>query len=114
MGGRRGPELSPQTRSRICELRSIGWSYNRIHAKHPEISKSTIASTCRQESKRINNVSQIRPGPKRVISEEQRDLLYDTATSTPAISYKTLQEEIAPDASIRTIQRLFQEMNLRK
>jgi len=114
MGGRRGRELSPQMRSRICELRSIGWSYNQIHTKHPEISKSTIASTCRQESKRINNVSQPRPGPKRVISEEQRDLLYDTATSTPSVSYESLQEEIVPNASIRSIKRLFQEMNLRK
>ncbi|CZT11976.1 uncharacterized protein RAG0_15977 [Rhynchosporium agropyri] len=114
MGGRRGPELSPQTRSRICELRSISWSYNRIHAKHPEIPKSTIANTYRQESKRVNNISQVRPGPKRVISEEQRDLLYDIATSTPSVSYETLQEEIVPDASIRSIKRLFQEMNLRK
>ena len=26
--GRRGPELSPQMRARICELRSLGWSYD--------------------------------------------------------------------------------------
>src|SRR5277367_3871019 len=77
---RRGPELTPQMRSRICELRSLGWSYNRIHAKHPEIPRTSIANTCRQESKRVNNVSQPRPGPPRVITEEQRDVLYDVAT----------------------------------
>ena len=88
---RRGPELSPQIRSRICELRSLGWSYNRIHTKHPEIPRTTIADTCRQESRRLNNVSQPRSGPPRVIAEEERDMLYDVATSTPIISYKALQ-----------------------
>jgi hypothetical protein len=111
---RRGPELSPQMRSRICELSSLGWSYNRIHAKHPEVPRTTIADTCRQEAKRLNNFSQARPGPPRVITEEQRDMLYDIATSTPAISYETLQEQAAPDASVRSIKRLFQEMTLRK
>jgi len=110
----RGKELSPQMRSRICELRSLGWSYNRIHEKHPDIPRTTIANTCRQESTRLENFSRPRPGPPRIISEEQRDLLYDTAISTPAISYEALQEQVAPDASIRSIRRLLQEMNLRK
>jgi len=111
---RRGPELTPQMRSRICELRSLGWSYNRIHAKHPEIARITIANTCQQESRRVNNVSQPRPGPPRVITEEQRDMLYDTATSIPSISYEALQAQVALDASIRSIKRLLQEMNIRK
>ena len=111
---RRGPELSSQMRSRICELRSLGWSYNRIHAKHPEIARTTIANTCRQESKRLNNVSQSRSGPLRVITEEERDMLYDTASSAPAISYEALQAQVAPNASVRSIKRLLQEMNLRK
>lgn len=110
----RGPELSPQMRARICELRSLGWSYDRIHTKHPDIPKSTIGNTCRNEAKRLNNVSRPRPGPPRVITEEQRDMLYDTATSAPSVSYETLQTQVAPDASIRSIKRLLQEMNLRK
>ena len=111
---RRGPELSSQMRSRICELRSLGWSYNRIHTKHPEIARTTIVDTCCQESKRLDNVSQLRPGPPRVITEEQRDMLYDIATLAPAISYEALQAQVAPNASIRSIKRLLQEMNLRK
>jgi len=111
---RRGPELSPQMRARICELRSLGWSYDRIRAKHPDIPKSTIGNTCRNEAKRLNNVSQPRPGPPRVISEEERDMLYDTATSAPSISYEALQAQVAPNASIRSIKRLLQEMNIRK
>jgi hypothetical protein len=111
---RRGPELSSQMRSRICELRSLGWSYNKIKAKHPEIARTTIANTCRQESKRLNNVSQPRPGPPRVITEEQRDMLYDEAISAPSISYEALQAQVALTASIRSIKRLLQEMNIRK
>jgi hypothetical protein len=54
---RRGPELSPQMRARICELRSLGWSYDRIRTKHLDIPKSTIGNTCRNEAIRLNNVS---------------------------------------------------------
>lgn len=112
--GRRGPELSPQIRARICELRSIGWSYNKIHNKHPEVPRSTIVDTCRKEALRTNNESRPRSGTKRVISEEQRDMLYEEAITAPKISYEALQAQIAPDASVRSIKRLFQEMNLRK
>jgi hypothetical protein len=111
---RRGPELSPQMRARICELRSLGWSYGRIHLKHPELSISTIGSTCRKEAIRANNATCSRPGRPRVITEEQRDLLYDTATTAPSISYEKLQAEAAPDASVRSIKRLLQEIHLRK
>jgi hypothetical protein len=110
----RGRELSPQIRSRICELRSLGWSYGRIHLKHPELSLSAISGTCRKEATRVNNATNFRAGRPRVITEEQRDLLYDTATTTPSISYEKLQAEAAPDASIRSIKRLLQEMHLRK
>jgi hypothetical protein len=77
-------------RARICELRSIGWYYNRIYRKHPEIPKSTIGDTCRQEAKRLNNALQPRPGPLRVITEDERDMLYETATIAPKISYDAL------------------------
>jgi len=112
--GRRGPELSPQARSRVCELRSLGWSYNRIHAKHPEIPRTSIANTCRQEASRVDNFSLPRSGPPRVITEEQRDMLYDTVTTAPSITYEALQADVAPNASIRSIKRLLQEMNIRK
>jgi hypothetical protein len=112
--GRRGAELDPQLRARICELRSLGWSYDKIRAKHPDIPKSTIGDTCRKEALRLKNVSLPRSGPPRVISEEQRDLLYDTATTIPSISYDALKAQVAPDASVRSIKRLMQEMNIRK
>jgi hypothetical protein len=58
--GRRGPELSPQLRSRICELRSLRWSYAKIQEKHPEILLSTIRYTCQKEASQLNNVSKPR------------------------------------------------------
>jgi hypothetical protein len=101
----RGPKLSPQTRARICKLRSLGWSYNWIHEKHPEIPRTTIANTCRQEAQCLDNFSLPRPGPPRIITEGQRDMLYDTATIAPRISYEALQTQVAPNASVRSIKR---------
>ena len=89
-------------------------SYDRIKQKYPEVPKSTIGDTCRQESKRLHNVSQPRTGPGRVITEDEHDMLYEEATTAPKISYEALQAQIAPNASVRSIKRLFQEMNIRK
>src|SRR5436190_9543602 len=52
--GRHGLELTPQMRSRLCELKSVGMSYSRIHAIHP---KSTIKSTYQIEARRVNHLS---------------------------------------------------------
>jgi hypothetical protein len=41
-------------------------------------------------------------------------MLYDKAISAPSISYEALQAQVAPTASIRSIKRLLQEMNIRK
>jgi hypothetical protein len=112
--GRRGAELSPQMRARICELRSLKWSYDRIHKKHPEIPRTTIADTCRNEIKRLNNASMPRSGAPRVITEDERDALFEAVTLTPEISYDALQAQEAPNASLRSVKRLLQEMNIRK
>ena len=112
--GRRGKELSPQMRARICELHSIRWSYDKIHAKHPEIPRSTIADTCRKERLRVNNVSQKRCGAPRVISEDEREALFEAITLTPEMTHEALQAQEAPNASVRSIKRLLQEMNIRK
>lgn len=73
----RGVELSSQIRSRICELRSIGWSYGWIRRQHPEIPLGTIKTTCARERVRVDNKTRSRPGAPRKLIEEQRDHLYD-------------------------------------
>ena len=112
--GRRGAELSPQMRARICELRSLKWSYDRIYKKHLEIPRTTIADTCRNEAKRLNNASRPRSGAPRVITEDERDALFEAVTLTPEISHDALQAQEAPNASLRSVKRLLQEMNIRK
>jgi hypothetical protein len=101
-------------RTRICELHSLSWSYNRIYTKYPDIHKSIIGYMYRKEAKRVNNISQPRSGTPCIIIEEQRNILYDIATLVSSISYKALQAQVAPDTLIRLVKRLLQEMNLRK
>jgi hypothetical protein len=74
----RGKELTPQMRSRICELKSVGYSYTQIHRIHPDIPRSTIITTVRREGIRQDNVSRPRPGAPRKLTAEQHDQIYDT------------------------------------
>lgn len=64
-------QLDPQTRSRICELRSIGWSHRRIHERHPHIPLGTIKTTLYREHLRDNNVTRRRPGAPRKLKESK-------------------------------------------
>lgn len=81
--GRKGEELTPQLRSRICELKRIEWSYSKIKAKHSEVPLSTIKSTVLNERKRVDSQSKPRSGRPRQITEEQRDHLYDLSQLSP-------------------------------
>lgn len=67
----RGPELTPQMRSRICELHSIGLGATKIHARHPEIALSTIKYTLKVEKKRNECVSRPRSGRPPLPPEQQ-------------------------------------------
>ena len=103
----RGPELSPQMRSRICELHSLRYSYNAIYRKHPELKRSTIISTIRLEASRVDNTSKPRSGARRKISEEQRDRVYDIVNfQDPHIKHRDLLREIDDVIKIRSIQKL--------
>ena len=91
----RGKELSPQIRSRLCELRSLHYSYTQIHKLHPEIPLGTIRSTCRLEALRVNNQSQSRLGRPRSLTETQRDQIYDTVIhDNPHISHRDLLDSV--------------------
>lgn len=110
----RGKELSPQTRSRICELRSIGWGAKKIHNKHPEISISTIKYTIQNEEKRLDNHTQSRSGRPRTLTEEQRDHIYDLITTNPHIKIRELVDEVDGVIKERSMRRLISEMGRRK
>ena len=112
---RRTTELSPQLRSRLCELRNLGYSFPHIHKIHPEVCLSTIKTTYYREANRINNQSKPRTGAPRKLSDEQRDHLYDIAThQNPHITNRELVNEVDGTVKKRSIQRLLREMGRRK
>ena len=109
-------ELSPQLRSRICELHSYGISYARVHAIHRDIPLRTIKGTYQRERLRENNISRPRSGRPRVISASQRDEIYDIIThKNPHIKHAELAYDILGDASKKhAIRALCKEINRRK
>jgi transposase len=127
MPRQRGPELSPQLRSIILELRSLRYSYAFIAKRH-FLPRSTVinvvkrakiaterATSSSPSSDHTVTTSKPRSGRPRVINEEQRDELYDViAHQKPGISYAELQAQYMPTACIRSIQRVFQAMRIRK
>ena len=86
-------ELSPQMRARICELHSIRWGAKAIHSKYPEISLSTIKSVIRRQTSDFK--SRPRSGRPRVLSEQERDHVYDIVTHVnPHIKMRDLLREV--------------------
>lgn len=111
----RGKELSPQLRSRVCELHSLGYGYKRIHKIHPEIPVSTIQTTIRREAVRRDNQSRPRSGAPKKLSEEQRDRIYDIVThEKPHISTEDLLKEVNHAIKERALRYLLREMGRRR
>ncbi len=112
---RRGPELSPQLRSRLYKLRSFRLSFPRIHTVYRDIPLSTIKTICYREANRVNNQSKQRSGTPRKLSDEQRDYLYNLAVyQNPYIKNRELINKIDKTVKKRSIQRLFREIGRRK
>jgi transposase len=111
----RGHELTAQLQSRICELRSIGYSYGQIATIHPEVKRSTIITTCRREQLRDDNKTRPRSGPPRKLTEEHRDHVYDLIShQDPHIKIRDLCAEVDHVVKERSIQRLCRELDRRK
>jgi hypothetical protein len=109
----RGKELSPQTRSRICELRSLGWTPSRIHKKHPEIPLGTIKSTIRRKAFRNDNTTLPRSGAPRKLTQEDRDRISSIVAQNPQIKHKDLLREIGNKVKERTLRYLLRELGRR-
>jgi len=108
-------ELTPQLRSRICELRSLGFSHARIHKLHPEVPLGTIKTTLRREAIRNDNATQKRSGRPRQLTEEQRDQIYDTIThQNPHISHQDLLASVSHTVKERSLRGLLRELGKRK
>ena len=107
-------ELDPQLRSRLCELRAIGWGFVQIHARYPHIPLSTIKTTIYREPTRSNNVSRPRSGQPRRLTEEYRDRIWDKIETEPHTKENNLLSEVDYVVRKRSIQRLLNEMGRRK
>lgn len=110
----RGPELTPQMRSRLCELKSQGFSYRKIQQIYPQIPKSTIVYTVQMEKTRDDCKSLRRLGRPPLISEEERQLLYSMLKENPDVRNSDLLAAINHKCGLRSLQKLLQSMNLRK
>ncbi|EHK46442.1 hypothetical protein TRIATDRAFT_299102 [Trichoderma atroviride IMI 206040] len=110
---RRGKELSPTLRSRICELHSVGYGYKRIHQMHPDVPVSTIRYTIKKEADRHDNKSMSRPGQPKKLTEEQRRQIYETVTSSnPNISNSELLASVGNAVKLRSLQYVLREMRV--
>lgn len=107
-------ELDPQTRSRICELRSIGWSHRRIQSKYSDIPLGTIKTTINRERIRDNNTTRPRPGQPRRLTDEHRSRICELVKDNPDIKIDDLLKEVNHVVKKRSIQRFLQEMRARK
>ncbi|SPN98475.1 uncharacterized protein DNG_01519 [Cephalotrichum gorgonifer] len=104
-------ELSPQTRARICKLRSYNLSYREIYAVFPEIPLSTIRSTILKEPAREGHKSLPRAGRPRTLTPEQRDHVYDLlAHREPNIKMRDLLAEVDHAIKPRAMRLLLREM----
>jgi predicted oxidoreductase (fatty acid repression mutant protein) len=82
-------------RSRICELSTFGLLLNRILKLHPKLNLSTIKSIIRREVSRIDNASKSRSSRLRILTEEQRDHVYDIVNyRNPHIKIRDLLREV--------------------
>jgi transposase len=110
----RGKELTVDTRSRICELKSIGWSYREIQNRFPQIPLSTIKSTVLREHKRVQNASNPRSGPPKKLSEEDEERIKSHIQQDPHVTYDDLLADVDYKVKRRSIQRFLHTNKLRK
>lgn len=113
MARTRGKELSPQFRSRICELKKHGFRPTEIHKFYPHVPISTIKTTIRREAVRENNATKKRSGRPRQLTEEDRDYIYDLVTHiSPHITHRDLLAAVDNKINARSLQYLLREMGL--
>jgi hypothetical protein len=112
----RGPELSPSTRSRIYSLRSdANLSYNNIAIHFPSIPRSTIIYTCKKESQRgRDNYTCKRSGRPRILSNQERDLIYDYIHQHLSYRYYKVLDLVDYKISELTLRALLKDLSLRK
>ncbi len=94
-------------RPRLCELKSIGLSYSRLHAIQLEIPLSTIKSTCQIEARRASTIYPFYDKLPYALLQKTKEIpIVEAITITPEMLYNALKAQEAPNASVRLIGRL--------
>jgi transposase len=107
-------ELTPDIRARLCELKSIGWTLTQIHHRYPDIPYSTIRTTINRENKRKNQQTSPRSGRPKKISPEEQQRLLELVEKDQHIKMRELSEAVQSSPPVRTVQRLFRRLHMRK
>ncbi|KAJ5654775.1 hypothetical protein N7490_001778 [Penicillium lividum] len=112
---RRGCELAPYERTKLIELKSIGWSYKEIHDRYPSIPISTIKSTwLRSDQKGPSQETLPRSGPPKKLNEEDKENILQAIDDNPCVKYDDLLTTVDHKVCRDTIWRLLREENKRK
>jgi transposase len=98
----RSKELTPTIRARISEMHEIGWEYNCIHTRYPQIPLSTIQYTIKKENQRNDQQSLPECGRPKALTSEQQNYLLELATKDPHIRMRELQTAVNTSPSQST------------
>lgn len=110
--GSRRCQLAPYERTRLVELKAIGWSYKEIHERYPYIPIGTIKTTIARSSRRGPTQATLpRSGGPKKLNEEERKMLLDSINQNPQIKYDQLLSRLDHDVSRQTLWRFFQGQN---
>ncbi|KAI1832758.1 hypothetical protein DTO006G1_9537 [Penicillium roqueforti] len=112
---RRGAELDPFLRTRLCVLRTTAkWTYKQIQNEYPHIPLSTIKSTILRESNRVNNHSQARSGRPSKLKDEDRARIREAFHANPQITYDELLVVVDYKVGKESLRRFLNDDGLRK
>ncbi|KAJ5779150.1 hypothetical protein N7457_006870 [Penicillium paradoxum] len=112
---RRGAELDPYLRTRLCVLRTTAkWTYKQIQNEYPHIPLSTIKSTIMRESNRVNNHSQARSGRPSKLKEDDRARIREAFHANPQITYDDLLVLVDYKVGKESLRRFLNGDGLRK
>ncbi|KAJ5567182.1 hypothetical protein N7535_006488 [Penicillium sp. DV-2018c] len=112
---RRGAELDPFLRTRICVLRTTAkWTYKQIQNEYPQIPLSTIKSTILRESERVNNHSQSRSGRPSKLNENDKVRIREAVRADPQITYDDLLTVVDYKVGKDSLRRFLNSEGLRK
>ena len=108
-------QLAPYERVQLVQLKSIGWTYPRIHERFPHIPIGTIRTTIRRSSIRGPSQETLpQSGTPQKLTDQDKSLLYRAVEENPRIKYSELLALVDYKVSRQTIWRLFQSSNCRK